>query len=145
MKNEALQNGYHEAIALDSSGHVAEATVANIFLIKNGELITPDTADDILEGITRRSLFELAGHLGIPCRHGQIDRTEIYIADELLLCGSSAGVTPVLSVDHRRVGSGSIGPITARLIREYDLIRTGTHADFAHWLTAVDPEGAHQP
>lgn len=138
MKNEAHHNGFDDAIALDSTGHVAESTAANIFLIKNGVLLTPDAADDILDGITRRSLFELAEHLGIPCRSAKIDRTELYIADEMFLCGSSAGITPVLSVDHRAIGDGTISPITSRLMTAYEKIRHGNNAHFDHWLTRVN-------
>ena len=137
MKNEALQNGFDDAIALDNSGHVAESTVANVFLIKDGTLITPDSADDILDGITRRSIFELAAQFGLPCRTAKIDRTELYIADEVFLCGSSAGITPVLNVDHRSIGTGQIGPITPRLIEAYHCLRHGQDPNFEHWLTRI--------
>ena len=137
MKNEALLNGFDEAIALDGTGHVAEATVANLFLVRRGELITPHSSDDILEGITRRSVFEIAARLGVPARHAQVDRTELYIADELFLCGSSARITPVLSVDHRPIGTGKPGAVTTRVAAVYDDIQHGNAPDFSHWLTPV--------
>lgn len=106
MKNEALLNGYDDAIAVDQHGHVAEGTVANLFIVRNGILTTPGPATDILEGITRDSILKIAKDLGIPTQERSIDRSELYIAEEAFLCGSSARVTPVLSVDKRAVGRG---------------------------------------
>jgi branched-chain amino acid aminotransferase len=135
MKNEALQNGYDEAIALDSQGHVAEGTVANIFLIRQGKLITPDTSTDILEGITRSSILHLAAELGIPVEERPIDRSELYIADEAMFVGSSARITPILSIDRRTLGAGQPGPITAKLTKHYHDLR---HGLLSHdWLTKV--------
>src|SRR5690606_8823051 len=108
MKNEAILDGYDEAIALDQHGHVSEGTVANLFIVRDGELITPDSATDILEGITRNSIIQLAKDLKIPVSQRSIDRSELYIADEVFMCGSSAQITPVLSVDKREIGTGSI-------------------------------------
>lgn len=137
MKNEALLNGYDEAIALDHHGHVAEATVANIFIVRNGVLATPDTSTDILEGITRDSLLQLASSLGIACEERSIDRTELYKADEVFICGSSARVTPVLSIDKRPVANGIPGAITKRLQTAYATAARGGNRDFAGWCTTV--------
>lgn len=137
MKNEALQNGYDEAIALDASGHVSEGTVANLFIIRDGKLITPDMATDILEGITRNSIIEIANELGIEHEQRTIDRTELYIADEAFMCGSSANVTPILSIDKRKVGNGKIGKITKMISDEYSKIQNGENAKFANWITKV--------
>lgn len=137
MKNEALQNGYDEAIALDASGHVSEGTVANLFIIRDGKLITPDMATDILEGITRNSIIEIANELGIEHEQRIIDRTELYIADEAFMCGSSANVTPILSVDKRKVGNGKIGKITKMISDEYTKIQKGENLRFAKWITKV--------
>ena len=137
MKNEALQNGYDEAIALDSSGHVSEGTVANLFIIRDGKLITPDMATDILEGITRNSIIEIANELGIEHEQRTIDRTELYIADEAFMCGSSANVTPILSVDKRKVANGKIGKITKMISDEYTKIQKGENFRFAKWITKV--------
>ncbi len=137
MKNEALQNGYDEAIALDSSGHVSEGTVANLFIIRDGKLITPDMATDILEGITRNSIIEIANELGIEHEQRTIDRTELYIADEAFMCGSSANVTPILSVDKRKVANGKIGKITKMISDEYTKIQKGENFRFAKWIIKV--------
>ena len=135
MKNEALLNGYDDAIAVDQHGHISESTVANVFLVRSGTLITPDTATDILEGITRDSILQLANHLKIPTQQRTVDRSELYIADEVLLCGSSAGIVPAVSVDSRKIGSGKPGPITAKLANAFQSILHGDSSDFGHWLT----------
>jgi branched-chain amino acid aminotransferase len=137
MKNEALQNGYDEAIALDASGHVSEGTVANLFIIRDCKLITPDMATDILEGITRSSIIEIANELGIEHEQRTIDRTELYIADEAFMCGSSANVTPILSIDKRKVGNGKIGKITKMISDEYSKIQKGENSRFAKWIIKV--------
>lgn len=137
MKNEAILNGYDEAIALDASGHVSEGTVANLFLVRDGKLITPDMSTDILEGITRDTVMKLADHLGIQHEQRPIDRTELYIADEAFMCGSSAHITPILSVDKRSIGGGKIGDITIRLSELYKQAQVGELDKFSNWLTAV--------
>ncbi|HET9173791.1 MAG TPA: branched-chain amino acid transaminase [Candidatus Saccharimonadales bacterium] len=137
MKNEALLNGYDEAIALDHNGHVAEATVANIFVVRNGVLATPDTSTDILEGITRDSILKLAPSLNIPVEERSIDRTELYKTDEIFLCGSSARITPVLSIDKRPIGDGTPGPVTTKLQAAYHAASYGQNPDFASWCTTV--------
>jgi branched-chain amino acid aminotransferase len=137
MKNEALQNGYDEAIALDASGHVSEGTVANLFIVRDGKLITPDMATDILEGITRNSIIEIANELGLEHEQRTIDRTELYIADEAFMCGSSANVTPILSIDKRKVGNGKIGKITKMISDEYSKIQKGENSRFAKWIIKV--------
>lgn len=134
MKNEAILNGYDEAIALDDSGHVSEGTVANLFIVRDSKLITPDMATDILEGITRNTIMRLADHLSIEHVQRPVDRTELYIADEIFMCGSSAHVTPVLSVDKRQVGSGKPGPITSQLSSLYKQVQQGEVSKFNDWL-----------
>lgn len=137
MKNEALLNGYDEAIALDQYGHVTEGTVANLFVVRNGELATPTSSTDILEGITRDSVMALAKDLSIPVSQRSIDRSELYIADEMFMCGSSAQITPVISVDKRSVGNQQVGPITQKLAELYDQIQHGNTRDTHNWLLAV--------
>lgn len=137
MKNEALQNGYDDAIALDHHGHVAESTVANLFIVRNGKLATPDTSTDILEGITRDSLITLAKKQGITVEERSIDRTELYKSDEAFLCGSSARLTPVLTIDKRPIGDGRPGPLTKRLMRAYEAIQRGDDTGFADWRLAL--------
>lgn len=137
MKNEAILNGYDEAISLDEHGHVAEGTVANLFIVRDGVLITPDSATDILEGITRDSIFRLAQEAGIPCQERTIDRSELYIADEMFMSGSSARITPILSVDKRTIGTGKSGKLTKKLMTKYEASQRGSTTSFAHWRQAV--------
>lgn len=137
MKNEALLNGYDDAIALDVSGHVNEGTVANLFIVKDGKLITPDPSTDILEGITRKSILQIAHDSGIECVQRSVDRTELYIADEMFLCGSSARVTPVLSVDRRLVDAGKVGPITKKLAEIYEAAQRGITNQYDDWRLTV--------
>jgi len=139
MKNEALLNGYDEAIALDQHGHVSEGTVANLFIVRDNVLITPDSATDILEGITRKTILELAESLGIKTKERSIDRSELYLADEIFMCGSSALVTPVLSIDKRPVGTNP-GPITKQLLEAYRALLLGENPNFVHWLTPLEIE-----
>ncbi len=136
MKNEAILNGYDDAIAIDEHGHVAEGTVANLFLVRDGVLITPDAATDILEGITRSTILAIANHLSIPVEIRSIDRSELYMVDEAFMCGSSANIIPVLSVDKRTISTGT-GEITARISQAYDDIRKNKLPEFSSWLTPV--------
>lgn len=138
MKNEALLNGFDEAICLDRDGHVTEGTVANIFMVRNGVLVTPAVSTDILEGITRDTVLQLAAHLGIPTEVRPIDRSELYIADELFFCGSSARITPILSVDKRPITCGASGPIISKIAIAYTDIQHGRLSAFAHWITVVE-------
>lgn len=135
-KNEALLNGYDDAIQLDAAGRVTEATVANLFIVRDGELVTPGVHADLLEGITRASVIALARDAGIPAVERTVDRTELYIADEAFVSGSSARITPVISIDKRPVGAatknaGAIGPITKKLSELYDAAQRG--ADGGKW------------
>lgn len=136
MLNEARLNGYDDAVALDHNGHVAEGTVANLFIVRDGKLATPDTSTDILEGLTRDSLIEVAKKLNIPVEERSIDRTELYKSREAFLCGTSARIVPVLSIDKRPIGDGKIGKLTARLMKEYEAIQHGSTTNFADWLMA---------
>lgn len=137
IKNEAILNGYDEAIVLDSQGHVSEGTVANIFIIRNGVLITPDNSADILEGITRDSVIKIAESLGLKVQLRAIDRSELYTADEAFMCGSSAHIVPILSIDKREVNHSKIGPITSKLSQTYRRVQLGQSKEFASWLTVL--------
>ncbi len=137
MKNEALLNGFDDAIALDHHGHVAEGTVANLFIVRNGKLVTPDTSTDILEGITRDSLIEIARLNGIEVEERSIDRTELYKSSEAFLCGTSARITPVLSIDRRPVGDGSIGIVTKQLMTSYADVQYGRDKRFVNWVSTI--------
>jgi branched-chain amino acid aminotransferase len=136
-KTEAMLNGFDEAIVLTAEGHVSEGSAENLFIVRNGVLITPSVSEDILEGITRAGIIELAAYLGIPVKERQIDRSELYIADEVFLCGTGAQVSPVASVDHRAVGEGRVGPISKQISKTYfDAVR-GRLPAFRHWVTPV--------
>jgi branched-chain amino acid aminotransferase len=137
MKNEALVNGYDDAIALDGNGAVTEGTVANLFIERNGVLITPAVSFDLLEGITRDSIICIARDMGIPVIERTVTRSELYIAGEAFICGSSARITPILSIDRRKIGassnSGNVGPITARLMKKYEEIQRAHVKDYPEW------------
>ncbi|MGA3030296.1 MAG: branched-chain amino acid transaminase [Candidatus Limnocylindrales bacterium] len=136
-KSEAMLNGFDEAIVLTADGHVAEGSAENLFMIRDGVLITPSVSEDILEGITRAGIIEIAAYLGLPVRERQIDRSELYIADEVFLCGTGAQVSPVASVDHRPVGDGRVGPISRQISKTYfDAVR-GRLPAFRHWVIPV--------
>ncbi|MBN1691930.1 MAG: branched-chain amino acid transaminase [Dehalococcoidales bacterium] len=137
-KTEAIQNGCDEAIMLSPDGHISEGSGENIFLVRDGELITPATTNNILMGITRNTVIELAEkELGIPTNHRAIDRSELYIADECFLTGTAAHVTPVAEIDRRKVGNGEIGPITAKLQEIYAKVIRGEYPKYIHWCTPV--------
>jgi branched-chain amino acid aminotransferase len=138
QKSEAEMNGFDEAVVLTSSGHVNEASAANLFMVRDGVVYTPPVSDDLLEGVTRKAIFEILRNERIPFEARSIDRSELYIADEVLLCGTGVQISPVVEVDHRKVGSGEVGPI-ASLIREryFDAVR-GRLPDYAHWLTPIE-------
>ncbi len=135
-KTEAEQSGFDEAIMLNSDGHVSEGSGENIVMVRRGTLITPPPQDNILEGITLETVCELAAELGYPVQQRSIDRTELYIADELFMTGTAAHVTPVTSVDRLPVGDGAIGPITAAIQHRYFETITG-RAAHREWLTPV--------
>jgi branched-chain amino acid aminotransferase len=137
-KSEAQLNGYDEAVVLTHDGHVSEGSAENLFIVRKGVLITPGVTDDILEGITRLAMMQLAKEeLGIETVTRPIDRSELYVADEVFLCGTGAQLSPVTSVDHRLVGTGEVGPITRRLTALYfDAVR-GRLPAYADWLTPV--------
>jgi len=137
-KSEAVENGYAEAIMLSNNGHVSEGSGENIFIVRNGKLLSPAHCDNILEGITRDALIELArDELNLEVIERSIDRTELYVADEVFLCGTGAQVSPVVEVDKRPVGDGKVGPITAKLQKLYFSAARGENAKYSSWLTPV--------
>jgi branched-chain amino acid aminotransferase len=137
-KAEAKDGGFAEAIMLSSDGHVSEGSGENIFIVRSGRLFTPPQCDNILEGITRETLIDLAkNELGIEVIERSIDRTELYVAEEVFLCGTGAQVSPVVEIDRRAVGSGAVGPITKKLQKLYfDAVR-GDNSKYSAWLTPV--------
>ena len=135
-KTDAQRNGFDEAILLDPEGYVAECTGANLFVVRNGRLVTPPT-DAILEGITRDTVVTLAKDLGIPVIESRLSRDHLYVVDEVFFCGTAAEVQGVTNVDGRQVGAGVPGPITIALREAYLSAVRGSHPRSEGWLTIV--------
>ncbi|MGH7329859.1 MAG: branched-chain amino acid transaminase, partial [Polyangiaceae bacterium] len=140
-KREAKLGGYDEAIMLDATGYVSEASGENIFFVKNGVLCTPDLSCSILEGITRDTIIQLAKDEKIEVHEGRCNREQLWLADEVFLTGTAAEVTPVREIDNRLIGppgsEGIVGPITKRLqTRFFDIVR-GSDNSHPEWLTKI--------
>ncbi|MBA3793773.1 MAG: branched-chain amino acid transaminase [Rubrobacter sp.] len=144
--DEAQRAGYDDAIFLTQDGHVSEASAANIFLLRKGQLLTPPVTADILEGIARDCVMELAEkELGMPVLERDVDRTELYAADEVFLSGTGFQIAPIVEVDGRRVGTGSIGPVAERLQNLYFKAARESLDGYEDWTVAVEvAEGARQ-
>jgi branched-chain amino acid aminotransferase len=139
IKTDAIRAGFDEALVLDQNGHISEGTAMNVFLVRDGVLVTPPVWDNILEGITRRSIIELAkNELGLEVVERSIDRTEAFVCDELFMTGTAAQVTVVAKVDHRPVGDGKMGPITAQLRDLFNDVVRGRNSKYRHWNVAVE-------
>lgn len=137
-KTEAMENGFDEAIMLTHDGHVCEGSAENIFLLRDGKVLTPPTSDNILEGLTRLAMIELLRkELDIEVVERSIDRSELYIADEIFLCGTGAQISPVIEVDRRPIGDGQVGPVVSKLQKLYFDIVRGNSAKYRNWLTPV--------
>ena len=136
-KSEAMQNGFDEALFLDNRGFVCEGSAENIFIIRDKELITPPLAGNVLEGITRRTLIELAQDMGIPILERDIARGELYIAEEVFLCGTGAQIAWVSEVDHRQIRNGDLGPVTKKLRETFLRIVNGEDKNYDKWLRPV--------
>jgi branched-chain amino acid aminotransferase len=137
-KTEAMLNGFDEAIVLNSDGHVAEGSAANLMMVRHGKLVTSPKSANILEGITRATMLDLAkDHLDIEVEERQIDRTELYAAEELFFCGTGVEVVGVAKVDHRTIGIGETGPITLKLRDLYFQTVRGQLPEYRDWCTPV--------
>ena len=137
-KSEAQLNGFDEAIVLTQEGHVSEGSAENLFIVRDGVLITPPVTDNILEGITRRRLMQVAReHFGLTVEERSIDRTELYAAHEVFLCGTGAQLSPVVEIDRRMVADGRPGPITRKLHDLYFEVVRGRVDAYRSWLTPV--------
>lgn len=137
-KTEAILNGFDEAIVLTSDGHVSEGSAENLFIVRNGILITPPVTEDILVGITRATIIQVAREkLGLETVERKIDRTELYVAEEAFFCGTGVQVAAIATIDHRPVGTGKLGPIV-KSIRDlyFDIVR-GKVEEYRHWCTPV--------
>lgn len=138
IKTDANRAGFDEAIVLDQNGHVSEGSAMNIFMVRDGVVVTPPVTDNILEGITRRSIIEIArSELGLQVVERSIDRTEVFIADELFMTGTAAQVVAVTKIDHRPIGRGAMGPITMKLRAIFEDIVRAKHPHYQNWNVEV--------
>lgn len=137
-KQDALDSGYDDCIFLDAQGHVCELSAANIFIVRHGEIITPDTTADLLEGINRRTVIEIADEeLGMKVVQRPVDLTELYVADEVFASGTSVNITPIVEVDARKVGSGKPGEIAKKLQKVHHDLRHNAISEYKAWVTEI--------
>lgn len=137
-KTDAVRAGFDDCIVLAENGHVSEGSAMNIFMVRNGQLITTPVSENILEGITRDTIMEFAAsELGLNTVVRSVDRSELYIADELFFCGTGAQVAPIIEVDRRPVGDGGVGPISQKIKDMYESICRGEVPKYKKWLTPV--------
>ena len=137
IKTDAHNAGFDDAVVLDEAGQVTEGSAMNLFLVQNGKLVTTMKTDNILVGVTRNTVMELAKDLGIETEERAIDRTELYLADEVFCCGTGAQIVPVESIDHRLVGDGKIGKITKQIQSLYYDVVKGRVEKFKDWCTPI--------
>lgn len=138
IKTDAMLAGYDDALVLNNDGHVSEFSAANFFMVRDGIAITPPINANVLEGIIRRSLIQmLRDDLGIEVVERNVDRTEVYMADEIFMCGTGAQISPVTHIEHRSVGGGSIGPITSRLRQLFMDVVYGRVDKYRDWVDPV--------
>lgn len=142
-KSEALQRGFDEAILLTDSGNVSEGSGENIFMVLNGKIITPPSSDGILLGITRDSVIKIASsELGIETVERSINRSDLYIANEVFFTGTAAHVTPIVKIDEYKIGNGKPGELTSKLQKLYFDVIEGKNRKYANWCTTVYPKPA---
>ncbi len=134
---EAKRNGFDEAILLDHNGNVSEAPGENIFIVRDGQLVTPSLASSALEGITRDTVIKIARDLDIDVIEREIARSELVISDEIFLTGTAAEITPIISMDSKKIGNGKPGDITKKMMQEYTNIVMNKNNNYSHWLTVV--------
>ena len=137
-KSEAIERGFDEAILLTQDGHVAEGSGENIFVVMNNKLITPPSSDNILMGITRDTVIQLAcKELGIETIERSLDRSELYVTEEAFFTGTAAHVTPIIEIDERPIGNGKIGKVTKKLQQLYSNVILGKNPKYRDWCTPV--------
>jgi len=134
---EAKRNGFDEAILLDHNGKVSEAPGENIFIVRDGQLLTPSLASSALEGITRDAIIKIAKDLDIDFVERDIARSELIISDEIFLTGTAAEIIPIISMDSKKIGNGKPGDITKKMMQEYTDIVMNKNNDYVQWLTSV--------
>ncbi|MEK6908292.1 MAG: branched-chain-amino-acid transaminase, partial [Thermoproteota archaeon] len=134
---EAKRSGFDEAILLDHNGNVSEAPGENIFIVREGQLITPPLSSSALNGITRDAVIKIARDLDIDVTETEIARSELTVSDEIFLTGTAAEITPIIAMDGKKIGNGKPGDITKKMMSEYTDIVMNKNQDYSHWLTAV--------
>ena len=134
---EAKRSGFDEAILLDHNGNVSEAPGENIFIVREGQLITPPLSSSALNGITRDAVIKIARDLDIDVTETEIARMELTVSDEIFLTGTAAEITPIIAMDGKKIGDGKPGDITKKMMKEYTDIVMNKNQDYSHWLTAV--------
>ncbi len=144
-KVESVKAGYEESILLDDHGHVSEGTGENVYIVRDGEIITPGHNNSILDGITRRSIIQIAQDLGYPVIERNIARAEVYLADEVFMSGTAAELVPVREVDNHSIGTGRPGEITRVLQKEFDDAVHGRSQRYREWLDVVHPRDLETP
>ena len=138
VKTDALRAGFDEAIVLNADGHISEGSAANFFMLRDGVLATPPITANVLEGITRRTVMRLVrDELKIEVQEREIDRTELYLADEAFYCGTGAQISAITNVDHRPIGTGKLGEVTSRLRKIYFDVVRGKVAKYRDWCHPV--------
>ena len=137
-KIESLKGGYDEAILLDDHGHVCEGSAENVFVVRDGVIVTPPQTASILDGITRRSVLQIARDLGYPTLESDIARAELYLADEVFLSGTGAELVPVREIDDHAIGAGRPGPVTGELQRVFEDALHGRSERYLEWLDLLD-------
>jgi len=137
-KREAVRHGANEAVMLNSTGHVAECTGENIFILRNGKIYTPPTSDCILDGITRSSVIDIARDLGYEVIEAHVTRTQLVTADEVWMTGTAAEVVPVTHIDGRKVGDGKIGEVSEKIHNKFHDAATGKDPKYERWLDYVN-------
>ena len=138
IKSDAIRAGFDEALVLTQDGHVSEGSAMNVFMVRDGIVITPPVTENILEGITRRSVIDFVREdLDLPVVERPIDRTEVYLCDEFFMTGTAAQITAVTQVDHRSIGAGVMGPVTAQIRQLFDDVVHGRNPRYMDWVTPV--------
>jgi branched-chain amino acid aminotransferase len=138
IKTDAQRAGFDEALVLTADGHVSEGSAENVFMVKQGKVVTPPVTDNVLEGITRRTAITLfRDELGLEVVERSVDRTELYLADEVFFVGTGVQITAITKIDFRPVGNGKMGPVTARLRDLYFDVVRGKVQKYRHWCSAV--------
>ena len=134
---EAKRNGFDEAILLDHEGNVSEAPGENIFIVREGQLITPPLSSSALEGITRDAVIKIGKDLDLEVYEKDVTRSELMVSDEIFLTGTAAEITPIISMDGKKIGNGKVGSVTKKMMDEYTDVVLNKNEDYSQWLTMV--------